>query len=267
MTAAQVFASLHHGTEPFLLPNAWDVASALVFDHAGFLAVGTTSLGITAGAGLPDGAGAGRELTLALAAALIPRLKVPLTVDLEGGYSDEPAEVAALAADLHRLGVAGINLEDGRADRGLRARSHHADVLSAVVDAAPGLFVNARTDTWWLEVGAEQTRLDETIDRLAAYRNAGASGVFVPGLADPDAAGRIVDVVGLPLNLLWQPGADLRALGAAGVARLSTGSALYRTALGAALHTAEAARAGEQPPGPAISYQDVQALLVGKVDG
>jgi 2-methylisocitrate lyase-like PEP mutase family enzyme len=267
MTAAQVFASLHHRPEPFLLPNAWDVASAVLLDRAGFPAVGTTSLGITAGAGLPDGAGAGRELTLALAAALVPRLTVPLTVDLEGGYSDDPAEVAALAAHLHGLGVAGINLEDGRADRGLRARSQHAAVLSAVVDAAPGLFVNARTDTWWLEIGAEQTRLDETIDRLAAYRDAGASGVLVPGLADPHAARRIVDVIGLPLNLLWGPGTDVPALGAAGVARFSTGSTLYRTALGAALRTAEAARAGEQPTGQAITYQAVQALLVGKVDG
>jgi 2-methylisocitrate lyase-like PEP mutase family enzyme len=88
--------------------------SALLLEDAGFAAIGTTSLGITAAAGLPDGVAAGRELTLALVTALVPRLRVPLTVDLEGGYSDDPRDVATLARRLLDLGVAGVNLEDGR---------------------------------------------------------------------------------------------------------------------------------------------------------
>ena len=116
MTGPSVFAALHTAPGPFLLPNAWDVASGLLLADAGFPAVGTTSLGATAAAGLPDGVGAGRDLTVALAAALAARLPVPLTVDLEGGYSADPGEVAALAAQLSELGVAGVNLEDGRPD-------------------------------------------------------------------------------------------------------------------------------------------------------
>ncbi|MDQ3734694.1 MAG: isocitrate lyase/phosphoenolpyruvate mutase family protein, partial [Actinomycetota bacterium] len=107
MTDASVFAALHDGPEPFLLPNAWDVASALLLADAGFPAIGTTSLGLTAAAGLPDGAGAGLNLTVALARALVERLPVPLTVDLEGGYAEAPGVVAALAAELADLGVAG----------------------------------------------------------------------------------------------------------------------------------------------------------------
>jgi 2-methylisocitrate lyase-like PEP mutase family enzyme len=106
MTASEMaasFAALHVGPQPFLLPNAWDVASALMLEDARFPAIGTTSLGITAATGLPDGAGAGLDATLVLVEALSRRLSVPLTVDLEGGYSNDPHEVATLAARLWDL--------------------------------------------------------------------------------------------------------------------------------------------------------------------
>jgi len=258
---SSVFAALHAASGPFLLPNAWDVASALLLADAGFPAVGTTSLGVTAAAGLPDGAGAGRDLTIALAAALIPSLSVPLTVDLEGGYSDDPAEVADLAAQLADLGVAGINLEDGRPGGQLRPTAEHAAVIRAVTDATPSLFVNARTDTYWLTVGADQERLPETVRRLAAYRDAGASGVFTPGLFDPAAIQTVSTTVALPLNVLWQPGVSLANLGAAGVVRVSTGSTLYRHALAAALDAAAAARTDTAPTTRPIDYQQLQQHL------
>jgi len=261
MTNAADFAALHHTQRPFLLPNAWDVASALLLADAGFAAIGTTSLGVTASAGLLDGAGAGRDLTLALARELVSRLPVPLTVDLEGGYSEEPAVVADLAAELADLGVAGINLEDGRPDGGLRAGHTHAAIIGAVVTAAPGLFINARTDTYWLDVGPEDERLGETIRRLSAYRDAGASGVFVPGLTDLTDTALVVTGVAVPVNVLCRPDGDLDALAAAGVARVSTGSALYRFAVAGALHAAGAYRDGQQPPVAPIDYDDVQACL------
>ena len=261
MTSTSVFAALHSAPGPFLLPNAWDVASALLLADAGFPAIGTTSLGITAAAGLPDGAGLGRELTVRLAAALVPRLPVPLTVDLEGGYSDDPGRVAALAAQLHDLGVAGINLEDGRSDGQLRPVAEHAAIVRAVTAAAPGLFVNARTDTYWLGVGPDHDRLRETAHRLQAYRDAGASGVFTPGLTDLQAIGTVTSAVPLPLNVLWQPSADLADLRSAGVARISTGSALYRHSLAAALGAADAARTGSPPADVPVPYHDVQQLL------
>ena len=253
-----VFAALHQPHAPFVLPNCWDVASALLLQQAGFPAIGTTSLGVTAAAGLPDGAGEGRELTLTLAAALVPRLSVPLSVDIEGGYSDDPGEVATLVSRLADLGVAGVNLEDGRADGTLRPVQEHAAVVDAAASA--GVFVNARTDTYWLEVGAAESRLEETVSRLRVYAEAGAGGVFVPGPVDLPAVRSITEAVDLPLNVLWRPGVGLDDLAAAGVARVSTGGALYRHALAAALDAAGVAREGGTA-GPAVAYADLQALL------
>jgi 2-methylisocitrate lyase-like PEP mutase family enzyme len=259
--AAPKFAALHQPGRPFLLPNAWDVASALMLAAAGFPAVGTTSLGVNAAAGLVDGTGTGRDLTLAQASAIVPRLVVPVTVDAEGGYSDDPAAVADLAAGLAALGAAGINLEDGTPGGGLRPPAIQAAIISAVAAAAPGLYVNARTDVYWLQVGAPAERLAETLRRLQAYADAGASGVFVPGLTDIGAIARVTAEVGLPLNLLWRPGQDMAELARAGVARVSTGSGPYRRALAAGLATAVAARDGGQPPAADIGYGDLIDLL------
>ena len=259
MTGPTVFAALHTAPGPFLLPNAWDVASGLLLADAGFPAIGTTSLGVTAAAGLPDGAGAGRDLTVALTAALVARLPVPLTVDLEGGYADDPAEVADLAVQLADLGVAGINLEDSRPNGQLRPAVEHAAIIRAVAAAAPDLFINARTDTYWLRTDRDQ--LPETLQRLAAYRDAGAAGAFTPGLSDRTAIQTVATTIGLPLNVLWQPGVSLADLGAAGVARVSTGSALYRHALTAALDAAAAARTATTPTTRPIDYQQLQRHL------
>ncbi|GAB3344783.1 isocitrate lyase/PEP mutase family protein [Modestobacter lapidis] len=261
MSHQAAFAGLHRSPVPFLLPNAWDVASALLLQDAGFPAVGTTSLGVTAAAGLPDGAGAGRDLTIALAETLAVRLRVPVTVDLEGGYCDDPREVARIARRLADAGVAGVNLEDGRPDGSLRPAAEHAAVIAAVTAAAPDLFVNARTDTYWLEPGPAAGRPAETGRRLRIYRDAGAAGVFVPGLTDPAVVATLVAEVALPLNLLWQPGATLAGLGAVGVRRVSTGSALYRSALAAAVATARAAAEGGPSPLPAIGYGPLQQTV------
>jgi 2-methylisocitrate lyase-like PEP mutase family enzyme len=255
------FADLHHGEAPFLLPNAWDVASALLLADAGFPAIATTSLGVTAAAGLPDGAGAGRELTIALAGQLVPRLAVPLSVDIEGGYAEDPDDVAALCRELADLGVAGVNLEDGLDAGRLRTVEQHAAVIDAVATAAPGLFINARTDTYWRGVGEQQERLDETIRRLTAYQEAGASGVFVPGLTDLGGIAQVTSAVSLPLNVLWQPGVALSELATVGVARVSTGSGLYLRALTTALAAANDALAGRAPSVTPVGYGDLQALL------
>jgi len=261
MTTAAVFAALHHNRVPFVLPNAWDVASAVILNQDGFPAVGTTSLGITAAAGLADGAGAGQSLTVALARQLVPRLDVPLSVDLEGGYSDDPAAVADLVVELAHIGVAGINLEDGTDQGGLRSFEQHTAIIAAVARATPAVFINARTDTYWHEIGDDAERPHGTIRRLLAYRDAGAHGVFVPGLTDPGATQAVADAVDLPLNVLWRPGISPDQLADIGVARISTGSALYRQALAAARDAATAARTGATPAGRSIGYESLQAEL------
>ncbi|MFH9037863.1 isocitrate lyase/phosphoenolpyruvate mutase family protein [Streptomyces sp. NPDC017966] len=244
------FADLHHADEPLLLPNAWDHASAHLLAAHGFRAVGTTSLGVAAAAGLPDGAAATREETLRLALTLGsgPFL---LSVDAEGGFSDDPDEVAEFARELYALGAAGINLEDGLGPADL-----HAAKIAAVRAAAPGLFVNARTDTYWLGDGEDTGR------RLDAYVRAGAHGVFVPGLTGPrEIAALVRGLDGVPLNILYSPtGPSVPHLADLGVRRISLGSLLYRRALGAALETAVGIRAGREPEGPAPSYEEVRSL-------
>ena len=255
------FHALHHGDRPLLLPNAWDHASAAAFTARGHPAVGTTSLGVAAAAGLPDAAGVLRAENLRLARLLRP-LPVLLTVDVEGGCSDDPAEVADLVAELADLGVVGVNIEDGHPAGGLAPPELTAAKVAAVRAAVPGLFVNARTDAWWLAVSDP---LPEALRRVRAYSDAGADGIFVPGVPDAATVAAVVDAVDVPVNVLHRPGgpslAELRDLG---VARVSTGSLLYRAALGAALAALDeaASAAGADRPGAADppSYAEVERL-------
>ncbi|MFD8788067.1 isocitrate lyase/phosphoenolpyruvate mutase family protein [Kitasatospora sp. NPDC059599] len=251
------FAALHHRPgRPLLLPNAWDHASAAALAEAGHAAIGTTSLGVAAAAGLPDGAAATRAETVRLARRL-GRGGFLLSVDAESGFSDDPDEVAALAVELAQAGAVGINLEDGRADGTLAPAAVHAAKVAAVKAAVPELFVNARTDTYWC---AQDDPEPETLRRLEAYRRAGADGVFVPGLADPAVIGRVVGALAVPLNILWTPaGPGLAELASLGVARVSLGSLLYRAALAAAVATADAVASGG-PVGAVPGYAEVQAL-------
>ncbi|WP_327678727.1 isocitrate lyase/PEP mutase family protein [Kitasatospora sp. NBC_00458] len=261
-SAPTPFAALHRRAgEPLLLPNAWDHASAALLAEQGFPAIGTTSLGVAAAAGLPDGAAATRTETLRLARRLGRTGRYLLSVDVENGFSDDPEEVAALAVELAGAGAVGINLEDGRADDTLAPAALHAAKIAAVKAAAPGLFVNARTDTHWLAVPDPGP---ETGRRLAAYQEAGADGVFVPGLTDPSAIEELCATLDVPLNILYSPaGPTVPHLADLGVSRVSLGSLLYRTALAAAVAGATAIRAGAPAPSPGAEvpgYAAVQAF-------
>ncbi|WP_406374947.1 isocitrate lyase/phosphoenolpyruvate mutase family protein [Streptomyces sp. NBC_00647] len=257
MPLATPFAALHLAGAPLLLPNAWDHASALALARQGFAAVGTTSLGVAAAAGLPDGAAATREPTIRLARQLGGGGFL-LSVDAEDGFGQDPDEVAGLARELADAGAAGINIEDGLGPVG-----PHAAKIAAVKAAVPGLFVNARTDTYWLGDGGHA----ETCRRLDAYVQAGADGVFVPGLSDPRRIADLVTTFDVPLNILYSPlGPTFPQLGDLGVRRVSLGSLLYRRALGAALDTALDIRAGRTPRGGAPDYAEVQALSAQRGD-
>ncbi|MDA2807446.1 isocitrate lyase/PEP mutase family protein [Nocardiopsis suaedae] len=257
---ADTFRSLHRPGEPFVLPNAWDHASAAALARAGFPAIGTTSLGVASAAGKPDAAGDTRDETLALARGLA-RLDVPVTVDIESGFGGRPDEVGALAAELASFGIAGVNLEDGRGGA-LAGIEEQCALLRAVKDAAPSLFLNARTDTWWLsEPPGEQERVDAAFERARAYRDAGADGIFVPGLTDEATIARLARAVPLPLNVLAprDPSA-LGGLARAGAARVSTGSLLFRAAVHSAVETARAAASGKGAHPQAPGYSEVGSL-------
>jgi 2-methylisocitrate lyase-like PEP mutase family enzyme len=255
--AMSPFAALHHRPgEPLLLPNAWDHASAAALAARGFPAIATSSLAVAAAAGLPDGRGATREHTLRLARTLGSEPYL-LSVDAEDGFADDPDEVAALAGRLWAAGAVGINLEDG-----LGPAARHAAKIAAVKAAVPGLFVNARTDTYWLGDGVET----DTLRRLDAYRQAGADGVFVPGLTDSGRIETLVRHLDAPLNVLYSPaGPTVPRLAALGVRRVSLGSLLYRRALGAALDAMADISAGRAPGGTTPSYEEVCAPGEGRV--
>ncbi|TMR88891.1 isocitrate lyase/PEP mutase family protein [Nonomuraea basaltis] len=242
------FRNLHRPGDPLLLPNAWDYGSAAVLAAQGFPAIGTTSLGVAAVYGRPDAAGATKAETIELAES-IKDLGVMVTVDIEGGFSDNPAEVSDLVASLASLGVAGVNLEDGRPDGTLRPIELHQRIIEAA--KGHGVFVNARTDTCWLRTG-------DTRERVRAYGH--ADGIFVPGLSDLGEIAEVAASTPLPLNVLHQPGGPtLAQLGAAGVARVSTGSLLYRAALQGALATVLGIQGRPAPQVP--TYAEITAFL------
>jgi len=247
------FRDLHHGDLPLLLPNAWDVGSALAFVAAGFPAVGTTSFGVAAASGTPDGARATRDATRTLAHALAP-LPAYVSVDVEDGYSDDPAEIAEYVAT---LGVAGVNLEDSTAGR-LIDPAAHAEKIIAVKERNPQVFVNARADTYWL---GQDATLSATLARATAYVQAGADGIFVPGATHPAELRDLAANVPVPVNVLVVPGLTLPHLADLGIRRVSTGSLPYRAAVDAAAAVAAAVRDG-QPPPAATPYAEMQERLV-----
>ncbi|MEU7145682.1 isocitrate lyase/phosphoenolpyruvate mutase family protein [Nocardia sp. NPDC046473] len=255
MNKTKLFHELHHGERPLVLPNAWDFGSAAVLAAEGFPAIGSTSLGVAVAAGLPDGTGVTGAATMALA-RLLARLSVPVTIDIEGGFSESPTAVGEYAAELAEMGIAGVNLEDGRAENTLAEPDHQAELIAAIKERVPDLFVNARVDTYWVK-----DDIDRTLARAERYVAAGADGIFVPGLTDPDGIARIVAAIPLPVNILFSPtGPSIAELGALGVRRVSTGSLLYRTALAVAVDTARAVREDAPLPHAAPPYTEIQAL-------
>ncbi|MCV2354818.1 isocitrate lyase/phosphoenolpyruvate mutase family protein [Paucibacter sp. B2R-40] len=216
----------------FLLPNAWDCASARIFAAEGFPAIGTTSAGIAYARGFQDAELIGRDAMLREVAALAACVKVPVNADIEAGYGAAPAEVAQTVQASIAAGAVGVNLEDRRHAQpgaGLFALEEQAARLAAARAAASQaglpLWINARTDTFLLGLGADaEDRFAQTVVRANSYLEAGADMVFVPGLADLDTIRRLCAAVQGPLNLMAMPGApSAPELFAAGANRVSLG--------------------------------------------
>lgn len=251
------FRELHHGTAPLVLPNAWDVGSALAFAAAGYPAVGTTSFGLAASAGRPDGGRSSKLATIALAAEL-RALKVHVTTDIEDGCSDLPGDVAGLVAELADAGVAGVNLEDSTDGR-LVDPATAAAKIAAAKQRSPGMFINARVDNFWV---SEQATVENVLARARLYGEAGADGIFVPGLTRPEDIQAMTAGTALPVNVLAHPTLTVAELGELGVRRVSSGSLPYRRAVDAAVEAVNALRDGSPLP-PATPYWNMQARLVG----
>jgi 2-methylisocitrate lyase-like PEP mutase family enzyme len=229
---SDAFRALHRG-QILILPNAWDVASARIVQQAGFSAIATTSAGIAFTLGYPDGQRISRQEMLAVVRRIATAVEVPVTADVEAGYGARPEDAARTARDVLAAGAVGMNLEDAAGDP-----QHPLLDLTLQVERVKAarelpIVLNARTDVYLLEVGAPEKRYDETLRRLAAFRDAGADCVFVPGLRDGPTIERLVKDLRCPVNILagpWSPSVpELQKLG---VARVSLGSGPMRATLG-----------------------------------
>ncbi len=230
-TSATRFRALHaHGL--LRLANAWDAGTVRLIEHLGAPAVATTSAGLAWAQGWPDGDKLDVDALLHAVAGIARVVEVPLTVDVEGGYSDDPAAVADTVLRVVQAGAAGINLEDGAGDPALLAAKIRA-IRERCAANGVDVFINARTDVYLRGLVDEGVRIDETLARAARYRDAGADGLFVPGLVDAEAIRTLAARCGLPLNVMLRPQLqDLAALEALGVRRISTGSALAESMYG-----------------------------------
>jgi 2-methylisocitrate lyase-like PEP mutase family enzyme len=225
---ATAFRAMHQGAELLVLPNAWDAASAVAIERAGAKAIATTSAGIAQSLGYPDGNVLTRELAVAAVARITRVVQVPVSADIEEGYGETPEEVCRTVEQILEAGAVGINLEDGSKPPALLA-AKIAAIRKRAEQLGASLFINARTDVYLL--GVEKQPLDETLKRAALYREAGADGLFVPRLKDPDSIRRVCAEAGLPVNLLGVPGiASPRELSALGVRRLSVGHWIAKAA-------------------------------------
>ncbi|MBV8149043.1 MAG: isocitrate lyase/phosphoenolpyruvate mutase family protein [Candidatus Eremiobacteraeota bacterium] len=236
----EAFRALHAAQEILLLPNVWDAGSAALFRAAGAKAIATTSAGLAWSCGYPDGDRLPRaELLAAVKRIRRVTAELPLSVDIEAGYSGEPESVAELVALLIDAGVAGVNLEDEGADPSLLAAKIEA--VARLRTRGRDVFVNARTDVYLRDIATADGGVRETIDRGRRYAAAGADGLFVPSLRERDAIASIARESTLPLAVFAISGLPAaRELYALGVRRCSTGESLAALGYGAAREAATA---------------------------
>jgi 2-methylisocitrate lyase-like PEP mutase family enzyme len=262
--------ALHKGPPILVLPNAWDAASARIFEAEGFPAVATSSAGVAAALGYPDGGVVPSREMIEAVARIARAVAVPVTADIEHAYGTTPDAVAEIVLRVIAAGAVGINIEDlvpGGAD--LEPIALQVDKIKTIAKAAANagvrVVINARTDVFLGGFGAPEARLGVAIDRGCAFLDAGADCVFVPGVRDRDTISSLVQGIGGPINVLATKGvppvADLEALG---VARVSLGSGPMRAALAVARDVARELRAAgtyESFTGNAMTYAEVNDLM------
>ena len=246
---AEAFRAMHHGPDPLLLVNVWDIASARIVEEAGFPAIATSSAGIAFARGYPDGQKIPADQMFAKIAQIADAVRVPVTADVEAGYGEGPERASRTARNVIFGGAVGMNFEDATGDpeRPLADLSLQVERIRSIGEAASKLDVplvlNARTDVYLLQVGDPAKRYEEAVRRLSAYRDAGADCVFLPGIRDAETIGRVVADLRCPVNILAVPGSpSVAELTALGVQRISLGSGPMRATLGLLRRLAEEVR-------------------------
>jgi 2-methylisocitrate lyase-like PEP mutase family enzyme len=237
---AERLRKLHHGPRILALPNAWDVVSARILEELGYPAIATSSAAVAFSLGYPDGQRISRHEMLDAVSRITRAVGVPVTADLESGYGKTPEEIADFTEAMLAAGAAGLNFEDVTGDDesthvelGLQVRKIRTIRDTSAALGVP-VVINARTDIYLMPIGPQATRFERTVERLRAYREAGADCLFVPGLCDRDTIAKLVKTMDAPLNILASEGCpSLDELEKMGVARVSAGSSAMRAALGA----------------------------------
>ena len=233
LAAANLFKSLHAGAEILVLPNAWDAASARLLQDAGARAVATSSAAVAWSHGYADGDKLPVPLLLATLKAISRVVSVPLTADIEGGYSDDPKAVGETVGAVMDAGAVGINLEDGRGSPDLLCAKIEAARAAADRRGVP-LFINARTDVYLHRLAEGDAALEEATARAQRYREAGADGIFVPGPTEDAVISALAWGVGAPLNVMARAGVGTaERMKLLGVRRLSSAIGLFRAAYSA----------------------------------
>jgi 2-methylisocitrate lyase-like PEP mutase family enzyme len=234
---AKRFGELHAKGKPLLLYNAWDAGSAKAILAAGAKAIATSSWSVAEAQGYRDGEAIPIALAVQIVARIAATIDAPVTVDFEGGYSEDDGELAGHVSRLLDLGVIGINFEDrvvkgaGLYDIGRQARRISA-IRKAAEQKGVALFINARTDVFFEHGDDAEQAVSEALDRAKAYALAGASGYFVPGLVDDALIRRICQGVSQPVNVMVMEGVPANArLAELGVARISYGPIPYIRAM------------------------------------
>src|SRR5438445_811103 len=236
---AEQFRKMHAGPRILALPNAWDAVSARILEEAGHPAIATSSAAVAFSQGYPDGQRISRNEMLEVVARIAHAVRVPVTADMESGYGTMVKDMAETAKAVVAAGAIGMNLEDVTGDD----ESSHVEIslqkekISTIREVSSSLGVplvlNARTDIYLMPIGEESTRFERTVERLRAYRQAGADCVFAPGVSDRDTIAKLVKAVAAPLNILASTDCpSLAELEKIGVARVSAGSSVIRATLG-----------------------------------
>ncbi|MBI3491271.1 MAG: isocitrate lyase/phosphoenolpyruvate mutase family protein [Acidobacteria bacterium] len=234
---AERLRALHHGPPILVLPNAWDAVSARLFEAEGFPAIATTSAGVAATLGYPDGGVVPAREMIEAVARIARAVRVPVTADIEHAYATTPDAVADVVLRVVAAGAVGINLEDlvpGSPE--LEPLATQTAKIIAVVKATRTsgvpIVINARTDVFLGAIGAPETRLSVAIERGRAFLSAGADCVFVPGVRDRETIAALVKGIGGPINILAVAGTPpVSELETLGVARVSVGSGPHRATM------------------------------------
>lgn len=236
---AQVFHALH--SEGLLvLPNAWDAGSARIVEHAGAKAVATSSAAVAWSHGYPDGEAIPSDVLITTIREIARVVSIPVSADIEAGYSHDPQAAGDFAARVTDAGAVGVNIEDGQDSPDLLSAKIE-QVRRAATRSGVDVWINARVDVYLHKLAEGQAAYDETARRARLYREAGANSIFAPGAVDETTIGNLVREVGLPLNVLAWPGLPGAArLAQLGVRRLSAGAGLAKASLG---HTHELTQA------------------------